>query len=65
MTIPQIKTLRKERKLSQRELAKKAGLAQALVSFIETGTRESYSLASLKKIAEALDCDLEILIKPR
>lgn len=64
MTIPQIKTLRKERKLSQLKLAEKAGIKQAVVSYIETGKREP-TLQNLEKIAEALDCDLEILMIPR
>lgn len=54
-----VRNTRVEAGWSQKELAKKAGISQQLISRIEKG-RENVSLSTLKKISDALDRDLEI-----
>ncbi len=49
-----IRALREKKGMSQPELAKKAQLAQSYIAMLETGERESPSLAVLKRLAKAL-----------
>ena len=53
-----IQAIRKEKLLSQKELAHKAHLSQQLVSRIERG-EENISLITLKKLSSALDRKIE------
>jgi len=55
---------RGELKMSQEELADKLGTGQAAISRIESGNTNP-TLASLVEIAEALDSDLHIELKPK
>jgi len=55
----ELQRVRKEKGLSQEQLAEKAGIAQQLISRIEKG-KENISLITLKKISEALDRRVEI-----
>lgn len=57
-----IKNFRKEKELTQVELAKQAGIAQSFLSNIENG-RQSPSLKNLQKIAKALDISLNELLE--
>lgn len=57
-----IAELRKERELSQVDLALKAGLDKGHIARIELG-RYSVGLDTLQKIAEALDVKLELIEK--
>jgi ribosome-binding protein aMBF1 (putative translation factor) len=50
---------RKEKGLTQKQLAKRAGTKQSVISRLETG-RANPSLAFLKKLAAALNSHLEI-----
>jgi transcriptional regulator with XRE-family HTH domain len=50
--------------MSQRTLAKRAGLPQATLSRIESGKVEP-AFKTLRKIFNALDCDLSIIPVPR
>lgn len=52
-----LKTLRKKRGMSQRELAKKAGVTNSTISLIEQN-RVSPSIASLKKVLDGLPMTL-------
>ena len=52
-----VKVWREHRGLSQRALAKRAGLNFAYLSQIETGARKG-PIATVKKLADALDLDL-------
>lgn len=52
-----LKALRKERGLSQRELAKKAGVTNSTISLIEQN-RVSPSVASLKKVLDGIPMTL-------
>lgn len=58
-----IKNLRKQNKLSQRELAEKSGVSNAEISRIETGDRKSPSPAILKAFAPYLKVSYEELMK--
>lgn len=50
--------------LTQEELAKRAGTSHSQVSRLESGQHHS-SVATLEKIAEALNLDLDITFTPR
>lgn len=53
-----LRDLRKERKLSQDEIAKRMGLTQSFYSMIETGERvERMSLETAMKLANELGID--------
>ncbi|PPD17223.1 MAG: transcriptional regulator [Methylomonas sp.] len=56
-----IKVWREHRKFTQTQLAEQAGIAQATVGQLETGTRTG-SLNVLKKIAVILRVDLDDLV---
>jgi len=55
---------RMELKMSQEELAAKIGTGQAAISRLESGNANP-TLASLNEIAEALDAELKIELKPK
>lgn len=52
-----IKSIRTQLKMSQKTLAKRAGIPQATVSRIEQGQRD-VNLSTLHKIFNALECDI-------
>ncbi len=56
-----IRNLRKERKLTQRQLAKKAGISNTFLSDIERG-RSNPSLKTLHRIAAVLEVEPYLLI---
>jgi len=56
----QIRVLRKQRKLSQSQLARITGMKQARISLLESGTYSQWSLATLRVFAEALDVGLDV-----
>jgi transcriptional regulator with XRE-family HTH domain len=56
-----ITRLRQRKAWSQRELAKQAHIDVATVSRLESGTRASLGLDAARKIAKALDVDLNYL----
>lgn len=55
-----LRSLRMERGLSQIELAEKVGITQAMLCYIERGTRK-LNLDTAKKIAIVLGCKIEDL----
>ncbi len=55
--------LRIKRGLSQRELAKRAGLKQPTLARVESG--KTASLRTLRRVAEALNADVRVSIVPR
>lgn len=59
-----IKRIREERGMTQKQLADKVGISGAFMSLIEKGTNKP-SDENLKKIANALDVPVEILKKPK
>lgn len=56
-----IKQLRKERGLTQAQLAQKAGLSNGAIGNFESGKRTKISFESACRLADALDVDLEEL----
>lgn len=56
-----IKKLRKLKKISQQELAKKLYLSQRTISSYENGEREP-SLETIVKLAEILNCSIEEVV---
>jgi transcriptional regulator with XRE-family HTH domain len=59
-----IRQLRRELKprLTQRELAERAGVSVDLISKLEQGTKQTALLVSLHKIARALDVEVSVLL---
>lgn len=55
----QITEIRKKRKLTQLDLAKKAGTTQSVIARIESGN-QNISMKTLQKLIFALDATLEI-----
>jgi len=51
-----IKAKRKARKLTQVELAEKAGITQAVISRLEAGQEDNAKLSTLRGLASALGC---------
>lgn len=58
-----VKKLREQERLTQAELAKKAGVTEAYVSMIESGARKNPSLPVLKKLARALGVPVTELLE--
>lgn len=56
----QILQLRKKKKLSQAQLAKKIGTKQSNIARMESG-QQNFSVEILEKIADALGCNLKIM----
>ena len=50
--------------LSQRELAELCGTTQSAIARFESGTRPP-KIDTLIRIAEALDCELDVTFRPR
>ena len=57
-----VRVWREYRGLTQRELAEKAGLAQAYIAQIETGRRKG-TVDVYKRLAEALRVDIDDLVE--
>ena len=60
-----LKDIRKSLGMTQVELAAEAGISQNRVSAIENGRTSSLRIDTLKRYADALGCDVEILFSPR
>lgn len=58
-----IKLFRQKRKLTQKELAEKAGIDLFTLSKIETGATSNPSIETIIKIAKALDVSVNHLMK--
>ncbi len=56
---------RSKKKMTQEEVAKKAGMPQSTISRIEGLTHGLPKLSTLKKIANALDAQIVIKLEPR
>lgn len=56
-----LKKLRISKQMSQHELAKRAGLAQSSISYIESGSK-SPNIKTVIKLAKALEVNLECLL---
>lgn len=61
-----IKELRLEKRLTQGQLEVKSGVEQSLISRLETQSRKNVELATLGKLADALEVTIsELLIQPK
>jgi ribosome-binding protein aMBF1 (putative translation factor) len=60
----QVAERRRERRLSQQELAELCGTTQSAIARLERGVRPP-RLDTLARIANALDCDLDVQLRPR
>jgi transcriptional regulator with XRE-family HTH domain len=54
--------LRTARKLTQQELAERAGVSQAIISRLETDDRDNITSDVLKGLAKALGCTTDYLV---
>lgn len=61
----QIYTLRKDRGLTQGQLAKLIGISQPNVARLENSDYGNYSLQTLEKIAKALSVKLKVILQER
>lgn len=55
-----LKELRKQKKLSQEELARKSGVSRAVISGLESGRVEITTTGTLNKLAKALETSISI-----
>lgn len=60
----QVFALRKQRRLSQEELAALTGIAQETISKIESGNFSSLTMKTLQKLSRAFDVNLRIAFEP-
>ena len=60
----QVVERRRDRRLSQQELAELCGTTQSAIARLERGVRPP-RLDTLARIANALDCDLVVQLRPR
>lgn len=60
-----IAEMREKKGLTQKELARKIKTTQSVISRLESSGYENYSVNTLRKVAEALQCDLVIELKGR
>jgi transcriptional regulator with XRE-family HTH domain len=58
-----IKKLRKQRKLSQEELAKKAGVTYSTLIKLESGVNKNPTIKTIQQIAAALEVTLDELTR--
>lgn len=58
-----IKTIRKEKGITQKDLAEKMGITPQAVSQFEKTDSDRFTIATLQNIAAALDCQIEDLIE--
>jgi transcriptional regulator with XRE-family HTH domain len=63
MLAQNIKKLRKQRKLSQEELAKKAGVTYSTLIKLESGVNKNPTIKTIQQIATALEVTLDELTK--
>jgi transcriptional regulator with XRE-family HTH domain len=63
MLAQNIKKLRNQRKLSQEELAKKAGVTYSTLIKLESGVNKNPTIKTIQQIAAALQVSLDELTK--
>ena len=63
MLAQNIKKLRKQRKLSQEELAKKAGVTYSTLIKLESGANKNPTIKTIQQIAAALEVTLDELTR--
>ncbi|MDI6794475.1 MAG: helix-turn-helix transcriptional regulator [bacterium] len=60
-----IANLRQKQQLTRTQLAQKIGTTQSVITGMENSEYDRYSLATLRKIAQALNAELQINFIPR
>ena len=60
----QIKIIRKYLSMTQKQLSKRAGIKQPIISKIESGD-SNITIKQLEKVAEGLCCDLQVVLTPK
>ncbi len=60
----QIYMMRQQAGLTQKQLANLVGTTQSVISRLEDADYEGHSLAMLHRVAEALNCHVEIILAP-
>jgi transcriptional regulator with XRE-family HTH domain len=60
----QITKLREKAGLSQKDLARKLHTSQQNISRLESPSYEGHSLSMLRRVAEALNADIRVVIEP-
>jgi transcriptional regulator with XRE-family HTH domain len=63
MLAQNIKKLRNQRKLSQEELAKKAGVTYSTLIKLESGVNKNPTIKTIQQIAAALEVSLDELTR--
>jgi transcriptional regulator with XRE-family HTH domain len=63
MLAQNIKKLRKQRKLSQEELAKKAGVTYSTLIKLESGVNKNPTIKTIQQISAALEVTLDELTR--
>jgi transcriptional regulator with XRE-family HTH domain len=63
MLADNIKKLRKQRKLSQEELAQKAGVTYSTLIKLESGVNKNPTIKTIQQIAAALEVTLDELTR--
>ena len=58
-----VQELRTKNDMSQRELAKRAGVSDGYIAHLETGLRKNPGLAVLKRLAKALKVSVAELVQ--
>ena len=58
-----IKTLRKEKKMTQEMLAKEVGISRVTLSKLENGYLANVSIATLDNVLSILGYELELVVK--
>lgn len=58
-----IRELRLQKRLTQEELAERAGITRTTICNIENGVQDDIKVKNLKKIADALEVSLSELIE--
>lgn len=57
--------LRKEKNITQKELAEKIGTSQPAIARLESGSYNKVSLSFLRRVAEALDAKPEVHLRKK
>jgi len=63
MLAENIKKLRRRQKISQEELAKKAGITYSTLIKLESGANDNPTIKTIKKISDALNAKIDELIR--
>ena len=62
---PLIRRLREQAGWTQAMLAERSGMAQVVISRLENGQADHAQIRSLRRIAEAFGCNLEVWFSPK